>query len=123
MNSVSEGVEKSPTSYVLALANRSAAHVRLGQWDEAEKDLSIILGNLDEYRRSNENVSDENCNGNHMLRHETFKDIVYPYGPHTAPAKLWERRANCLEPLQRHDEAKLCICICIKIIKGTRSFP
>ena len=88
------------------MANRSAAHVRLQQWDKAEIDLSIILGNFDDYRKCAKDEGMANIN------------VVYPFGPHTTPAKLWERRYICLRSLERNDDAKLCLDICIQVMKG-----
>jgi hypothetical protein len=102
-NAKTEVKDPSSNNYVLALANRSAAHVRLNQWEHAETDLSVILGNLDEYRKYKE-VGD------------TYN--LYPFGPHTTPAKLWDRRYNSLLALQRYDDAKDCLSICIDMLKG-----
>ena len=85
------------------MANRSAAHVRLKQWEQAETDLSVILGDLCDYRKYKENM--EKC-------------IVYPFGSHTTPEKLWERRYNCLCSLKRYDDAKLCLDIYIELVTG-----
>ena len=89
------------------MANRSAAHVRLKQWEQAETDLSVILGNLEDYRKYKE-IGD-----NYHL---------YPFGPHTTPAKLWDRRYNCLLALGRYDDAKMCVNICIELMKGIAKF-
>ena len=102
-------VAKDPSSnhFVLGLANRSAAHARLKQWKYAETDLSTILGDLEKYR-ANMN-EDSNLLSNHAL---------YPYGRHSTPAKLWERLYNCLIALQKFDDAKLSLKICIEEFKG-----
>ena len=100
---------KDPASnhFVLALANRSAAHVRLNQWKYAVADLSMILGNLEVYR-ANENKQ------SNLLENKA----LYPYGRHSTPAKLWERLYSCLIALQKHDDAKLSLSICIEELKG-----
>ena len=92
---------------MLALANRSAAHVRLKQWKHAATDLSMILGNLDEYRETKDD-------GSKLLQNKA----LYPYGRHATPAKLWERLHSCLVELLKYDDAKLCLSICIEELEG-----
>ena len=91
----------------MALANRSAAHVRLKQWKHAATDLSMILGNLDVFRKTKND-------GSKVLQHE----LLYPYGRHATPAKLWERLYSCLVELQKYDDAKVSLAICIEALKG-----
>ena len=94
--------------FVLALANRSAAHVRLKQWKHAATDLSLILGNLSEYRaKQNEDLK--------LLQN----NALYPFGRHATPGKLWERLYNCLIELHNYDDAKLSLEICIVELKGS----
>ena len=113
---------------MLALANRSAAHVRLKQWDNAERDLSIILGNLTEYEQGTKKdittfeVQNKKIENNTMTNGRTFGDCIYPYGPHPTPVKLWERRAQCHTELRHPAEANSCLIIAIALLKGSITF-
>ena len=68
-------------------------------------DLAIILGNLDD----NHGMKKENAD---------LSSIHYPFGAHTTPAKLWERRYSCQLALQNFHSAQLCLRISIDILKG-----
>ena len=68
-------------------------------------DLAIILGNLDDYHDT------EKKNVDHSSVH-------YPFGAHTTPAKLWERRYSCQLALQNFHSAQMCLRISVDILKG-----
>ena len=68
-------------------------------------DLAIILGNLDDYH----NMEKENAD---------LSRVHYPFGAHTTPAKLWERRYSCQLALQNFQLARMCLQVSIGVLKG-----
>ena len=69
-------------------------------------DLAIILGNLDDV------IATEK-------KSKCLFSVHYPFGAHTTPAKLWERRYSCQLALQNFHSAQLCLRISIDILKGS----
>ena len=71
-------------------------------------DLAIILGNLDDYH----GMEKENAD---------LSVVYYPFGAHTTPAKLCERRYTCQLELENFHSAQMCLHLSIDVLKGTKN--